>query len=156
MLKRFSTMFRPLDCVLVILLLVAASYTYNIKYEADVIDRRINGIYKEIRLEKEKIDLLEADWALLNNVARLENLVKRYKEQLQLQPLEAEQIISLNQLPPKKQSHMPALDDLDSVAVDQLTTGSVNNSTVGNTVPLVQFDGSDVVESDFSNENGGN
>jgi hypothetical protein len=80
-------------------MVAAAAYTYQVKRgAADQLDA-INRMKTQIRLEGETIDLLKADWALLSRPGRLQKLVEVYQDQLQLKPVQADQIATLDDLP---------------------------------------------------------
>ncbi|MBL6431208.1 MAG: hypothetical protein HPM95_08505 [Alphaproteobacteria bacterium] len=51
--------------------------------------------------EREQLKLLRAEWSLLNDPGRLQRLVERYNDHLNLQPLEVEQITRIEDVPIK-------------------------------------------------------
>jgi hypothetical protein len=82
-------------CVLV-LLVAAAAYVYEIKYESTLRAERVAKMRADVRRERDAIAALRAEWAQLDNPARLQGLVRRH---LPLRPSEATQFDSLDQLP---------------------------------------------------------
>ena len=58
-------------------------------------------IEQQIRFEEDTIDLLKADWSLLTQPSRLQKLSEIYQAELALQPVEAHQIVGLDELPSK-------------------------------------------------------
>ncbi|MBN9066566.1 MAG: hypothetical protein J0H60_08850 [Rhizobiales bacterium] len=118
-------MFRTTDTILIAVMVAAAAYTYQVKRGAENQLDAINRMKTQIRLEGETIDLLKADWALLSRPGRLQKLVEVYQDQLQLKPVQADQIVTLDQLPMR-----PPSPPADGVAVakngtDGIVTGGV-------------------------------
>lgn len=90
---------RVIDGALAVAVLVGAVWTYQIKHEAEVLSKKRAELKAEISAQERKILLLRADWALETSPKRLEILAKRYSEQLGLQPLQATQIVTTDELP---------------------------------------------------------
>ena len=82
-------------CVLVLLLL-AAGYVYEIKYESTLRAERVAKMRSDVRRERDAIAALRAEWAQLENPARLQGLVRRH---LTLGPSQSHQFDSLDRLP---------------------------------------------------------
>lgn len=85
-------MFRTTDIVLITVMLSAAAFTYTTKHDAQAMMNRIEALETQIQLEKDSIDLLEADWSLLTQPARLERLAEVYNASLGLNVVEPEQV----------------------------------------------------------------
>lgn len=100
-------MLRTLDILLIGVMTVAATITYSIKHRAEVKLEEVRKIEAEIRLEHDTIDLLRADWALLTQPARIDKLVKRYANELQLQPTESTQLSQAQEVPKLKADLTP-------------------------------------------------
>jgi hypothetical protein len=100
----------------------------SIRAERNVAE--INELERRIKLEKESIDLLRADWAYLSQPSRLQTLADQYGEQLQLQRTEPEQIVHPNELPaaPEIPQNDGIADIIASQMPDTLTTGSVEGN----------------------------
>ena len=96
-------MLRTLDLILVGVMTAAAAVTYTIKHHA------------ELKLEKDTIDLLKADWALLSQPNRLERLVNNYNGELQLQPTASTSLVHAKELPMLK-SQVPVPDITEAKA----------------------------------------
>jgi hypothetical protein len=94
-------MFRTSDIVLIAVMVSAAAFTYKTKHEAEEKLVAVRKIEQQIRFEEDSIDLLKADWSLLTQPARLQKLAETYQNELQLAPVEARQIVGLNDLPTK-------------------------------------------------------
>ena len=82
-------------CVLV-LLIAAAAYVYEIKFESTLRAERVAKMRVDVQREREAIASLRAEWATLDNPARLQSLSRRH---LQLRPADALQYDPLNRLP---------------------------------------------------------
>jgi hypothetical protein len=124
-----GAIFRTTDVVLIAAMVAAAAFTYKTKYEAENQLAEFNRIERQIRLEKDSIDVLKADWSLLTQPARIQRLVENYKEQLALQPVEPTQVGSISELPERQLS----IEDLlgrdggmrSAAATDGTTTGGI-------------------------------
>ncbi len=130
-------MLRPLDFIMIGAMLTAATVTYQIKHDTDNKAAEVRRLEAEIKLEKDTIDLLKADEALLTQPNRLERLVETYAAELQLVPTEPTQLARPMELPmPKDQVPVPEGEEKDGPALsaeapsdpikDLITTGSVN------------------------------
>lgn len=121
-------MLRAIDVVLICALIGSASWTYKVKYDAHIALERVDELEKKILAEREEIKLLKADWALYNSPARLQKLVDKYREELNLTPLDPGQIKTVDQLPPLRSERIkprsPMLDGF-AEADRTVTTGSV-------------------------------
>ena len=125
-----SAIFRTTDVVLIAAMVAAAAFTYKTKYEAENQLAELNRVERQIRLERDSIDVLKADWSLLTQPARIQRLVENYKEQLALQPVESTQVGSISELPQRQLS----IEDLlgrdggmrsAAAATDGTTTGGI-------------------------------
>lgn len=113
-------MLRTFDIILIAAMLVAATVTYKIKYDAEKQIAVINKLKREIRHEEDTIRLLRADWSLLTQPGRLQKLVEVYDAELGLKPIEALQITSVDDIP------LRPIDDIDKIIFgsDDLLAGS--------------------------------
>ncbi|MBG0509812.1 hypothetical protein I3J13_13635, partial [Agrobacterium sp. MOPV5] len=75
-------MLRTFDVILMGVMVAAAVVTYSIKHKADLKLEEVRKLEAEIKLEKDTIDLLRADWALLTQPNRLHRLVNAYQDEL--------------------------------------------------------------------------
>lgn len=90
---------KVLDTILIVAMIGAAALTYRIKAEAGDKLEEIHRLEAAIRGQEATIDLLKADWSLLNQPSRLERLVSEYKDQLHLETIEATQMAKPSELP---------------------------------------------------------
>lgn len=119
-------MFRTSDVVLLAVIFSAAAFTYKTKHEAEAMMRRISALETQIQLEKDRIDVLKADWSLLTQPGRLKRLTEIHKEALGLDVLEAEQIVehsALLDIPLRKDDTL--MVEGEDGASDPVVTGGV-------------------------------
>ena len=119
-------MLRSFDLVMIGAMTATAVVTYGIKHTAELKLENVRKIESEIRLERDTIELLKADWALLTQPNRLERLIKVYGPELKLTPTEPTQMVRASELPMLK-SALPPQDIADVIAkaTDNISTGSV-------------------------------
>ncbi len=129
-------MLRTFDIIMIAAMLVAATVTYTIKYDAEKQIAVIAKLKRQIDSEKDTITLLRADWALMTQPGRLQSLVGVYEKELNLKPIEAEQLVlAVNEIPERPiddiQKIISGSDELLASGVlekDAVTTGSVKKS----------------------------
>jgi len=92
-------MLKTINALLIALMLGAAAWTFGNKYQAETLESQVIALDRRIALERETIQLLEADWSLLNQPRRMEDLADAFAADLQLQPIAPEQIVAPNELP---------------------------------------------------------
>ncbi|MGV1833866.1 cell division protein FtsL [Rhizobium rhizogenes] len=92
-------MLRTFDIVLIGVMTAMASVTYTIKHRAELKLEEVHRLESEIKLEKDTIELLKADWALVVQPNRLERLVNNYNSELKLQPTLSTAIVQPSELP---------------------------------------------------------
>ncbi len=92
-------MLRTVDFVIIGFMAAAAVLTFQIKSQAEKQLSQIKRLEAEIQLEKDTIDLLKADWSLLVQPGRLQQLVALHSEELGLEITEAHQIVRPQELP---------------------------------------------------------
>jgi hypothetical protein len=106
-------MFRTLDIILVLVMTGVAAVTYTLKHQAELKLEEVRRIEAEIKLERDTIDLLKADWALLTQPARLKTLIGKYQAELQLAPTDSTQLVQPSELPMLK-ADLPVYDPADA------------------------------------------
>ncbi|MFN7091429.1 MAG: hypothetical protein ACK4P4_12815 [Allorhizobium sp.] len=127
-------MLRTFDFLMIVAMLTAATVTYQVKHNTDNKAAEVRRLEAEIKLEKDTIDLLKADKALLTQPNRLERLVQAYAAELQLVPTEPSQLARPMELPMlKDQLPVPEGEEGPVSATapsdpikDLITTGSVD------------------------------
>ena len=78
---------------------LAALTVFQLKYNAEAVSERVVALQAKVDREKEAITLLRAEWSFLVQPSRLQALVERHNERLQLQPVDPDQIIHLDKVP---------------------------------------------------------
>ena len=116
---------RLLNFCIVVLLVVATAYVYEIKFEATQRYTKVVEMRKEVRRKRDAIAALRAEYARLENPARLEKLAQRF---LTLRPAELWQFQSLDGLPERRPEFPQANREPLSVKKevdDELPTASI-------------------------------
>jgi hypothetical protein len=121
------TPMRWLHLIVVATLVSAAVDVYKIKFESTVQAERVAKLHTEIRRERDAIAALRAQWAQLDNPARIQALAQRH---LALRPTDPTQIDSLDHLPerPPPPPVPPAVSSDEAVA-DVLDDPPLDDST---------------------------
>ena len=116
---------RLLNFCALVLLVLAAAYVYEIKFESTLRAERVAKMRSDVRRERDAIAALRAEWATLENPARIQGLARRH---LRLRPAEASQYDALDRMPerPPQVVQPPASDAIADVIEDlNPVTGSV-------------------------------
>jgi len=114
---------RVLNLCVAAVLIFAAVYVYEIKFESTLRAERVASLRAEVRQERETIAALRAEWAQLENPARIEALVRRH---LDLEPVEPNQFDSLDSLPVRPPREDAIATMLETVLdAEDRPTGSV-------------------------------
>jgi hypothetical protein len=117
---------RLLNLLVLALLVFAAAYVYEIKFESTLRAERIAKMRSDVRRERDAIAALRAEWAQLENPARLQGLVRRH---LPLGPAKPTQFDTLDRLPERPvQVVQPPPQDAIATMIenpDNEPTGSV-------------------------------
>ena len=120
-------MLKTVDFVIIGLMAAAAVMTFQIKYQTDKQLEEIRQLEAQIQLEEDTIDLLNADWSLLIQPARLQELVRLHADELGLQITEAHQIVRPQELP----ARVLDLPDPDRERVAEAVDNSTLTGSVG-------------------------
>jgi hypothetical protein len=102
-------MIRWLQVLSVIAAAGSAIFVFQVKYRAEAVAERATQVQRELDQENEAKSLLAAEWSLLIQPARVQDLVARHRELLKLQPLDPIQITKIENLPMRPTG--PAPDD---------------------------------------------
>ncbi|MCX5515933.1 hypothetical protein C3941_05140 [Kaistia algarum] len=100
------------------LMVMGAVVTYAMKDSAGRAADRVHKLRADIAAEKDTINVLKAEWSVLDQPARLQDLVARYGNYLKLQPLDVRQLASIADVPDKPPVPLTS-------AVDPLRTSSI-------------------------------
>ena len=79
-------MIRPFTCVCLLLAGGSGLYLYQSKHRAQMLDREIGRALRQTELARDRIGLLRAEWAVLNEPERLAELSKQHLGLRQLSP----------------------------------------------------------------------
>jgi hypothetical protein len=101
---------RLVHLIVVAALVAAAINVYSIKYESAVRAEQVAKLAADIKHERDTIAALRAEWALLDNPARIQALVRRH---LALKMLDPAQIEHLDRLPVRPP--MPLVPPSDAI-----------------------------------------
>ncbi|MGC8522728.1 MAG: cell division protein FtsL [Acidibrevibacterium sp.] len=118
-------MIRPLTSITLLLFAGAGIYLYHVKHRTLLLDRQIAATLRETEGLRAKKEMLQAEWALLNQPDRLADFAARH---LALKPLAPVQFVPLAEL----DRHLPAVV-LSSAAPD----GEVAYGTDGDVAPAI-------------------
>ena len=94
-----ADMVRTLNIVFILAVVIGAATVYDLKLAATKSAAKVAELQKQIDEERDAIRHLKAEWSLLNKPDRLQNLVERYNDYLQLQPLDVQQIVTPEDIP---------------------------------------------------------
>lgn len=122
-------MLRLLHCLMVMGLLAAAGYVYDIKYRATGEAQQVQKLKNEIRTEKDRIATARAEWSKLSSPDRIQELATRH---LKMKPIDSKRFGSIGALPERPKPTDPIGDILQTLPPqvntndqDEIPTGSV-------------------------------
>ena len=119
-------MMRFLNLCVLGLLVAAAAYVYEIKFESTLRAERIAKMRGDVQRERDAIAALRAEWTTLENPARIQGLARRH---LHLRPAEATQYDALDRLPERPPSIVqPAPVDAIAETIDNMDLNPVTGS----------------------------
>jgi cell division protein FtsL len=120
-------MLRLIHCLMIMGLLAAAGYVYDIKYRATGEAQQVQKLRNEIRTEKDRIASARAEWGKLASPDRIQELAERH---LKMKPIDPRRFGSVGILPDRPKAADPIGDLLqnmpqaNSQEPDQNPTGS--------------------------------
>lgn len=89
-------------------LIATASLLYLVEHEVQRLERRLHRLNAELLDSQQAIQVLKAEWSYLNQPDRLQELVSRHADRLQLAPLEPVQIVTTFADLPARERPAPA------------------------------------------------
>jgi cell division protein FtsL len=101
-------MIRLVHLLAICAFVTAAIWVYKIKFDATVQAERVAVIRGEIKRERDQTASLRAEWARLDNPARIQDLAKRH---LKLKQLDTAQYETFDRLPERPAQVVPPLPD---------------------------------------------
>lgn len=90
---------RTLSIVLALATIGVAGFVFEEKRQATKEAHDVAKLRRKIEAEKERISELNAEWALLDQPARLQAIVELHPDALKLEPLKTEQIGTIDDVP---------------------------------------------------------
>lgn len=105
-------MIRTLNLVLLVTMMLALVGVYALKAQVEGTAERKGALEHKITQQKGQLSMLEADWAVLQQPARLAPIIARHREELNLAEIQPEQYTSFAQLPMR-----PAAPDPQAITV---------------------------------------
>jgi hypothetical protein len=90
---------RYLNLLLVGAMIAGAVVTYVFKYRAENAAAHIAGLHEQIERERQTLSVLKAEWSLLDQPGRIQTLVERYHDYLELEPFSLDQVATLDEIP---------------------------------------------------------
>src|SRR6185312_11948219 len=106
-------MWRILNISLVVVLVMTAAIVYDVKYTSTYEAQKVARLDAEIRVEREKIAALKAEWSVLSAPDRIQRLASKY---LGMKPLSVSHIGGFASLPERiRISGDPIGDIIDSL-----------------------------------------
>ena len=129
-------MIRWFDALLVCAVVASAMATFMVKHDARRVADEIAALERRAEVERAAIELQEADWSLLSQPDRLQELVEAHEGELALRPVRAEQFVRIDRLdetldalsPTSVEDALAALSaggDGASDGIDDVRTGAV-------------------------------
>ena len=115
-------MLRLLHCLMVMGLLAAAGYVYDIKYRATGEAQQVQKLRNEILAEKDRIASARAEWAKLSSPDRVQELAVRH---LKMKPIEAKRFGSVGAVPERPKPADPIGDILQTLPEPQANANEV-------------------------------
>ena len=117
-------MMRLLNILVIGALVLAAAAVYKIKFDSSLQAARVAKMQDELRHERDAIAALRAQWARLDDPARIQMLAERF---LNLQPMKPEQFDNFDNLPSRPLVPPPAKDPIGAMLMPAppLATGSL-------------------------------
>lgn len=93
-------------------------WLYQVKEDANRTKQQIAGLKKQIVAEQRAINLLTAEWSYLNQPSRLQALVKRHGERLNLGTMKLEQLVTFDRL----EARLPRPEQFDRKGLEGLAS----------------------------------
>ena len=90
---------RLLNVGLIVAMLGGAGLTYNSKHDIEEASAAVADLRVELAQEKDALSLLKAEWSVLTQPARLQELVALYSADLGLEAFEPGQLVAIDDIP---------------------------------------------------------
>ncbi|WP_208436542.1 cell division protein FtsL, partial [Bartonella vinsonii] len=93
------TVVRTFDMILMMIMICIAGHTYKVKYDVQKQMNEIRRLEHEIATEKNTVNLLHAEWAMMIEHSRMQKLARRYQKELGLEIIQPRQIVEFEDIP---------------------------------------------------------
>lgn len=113
-------MSRFINAALILLMLVGAGITYEMKHRAETAAQNVARLNAEIARQRQAISVLKAEWSLLSQPGRLQAVIAAYKDHFKLEPFSAAQVATLDEVPVRQP---PATSAIEPRAVAEASGG---------------------------------
>jgi hypothetical protein len=94
-------MTRIVNLVLLVVMIIGAVVTYDMKHKAEKAAERVAKLEAQIDREKDAMQLLRAELSMLTQPGRLQAVVDRYVDHFKLAPFTPSQYSTLDEIPMK-------------------------------------------------------
>ncbi|CBI76686.1 conserved protein of unknown function [Bartonella clarridgeiae 73] len=126
--------FRTLDVILVVVMICMAGLTYKVKYDVQKQISEVHRIEREIAAEKNMVNLLHTEWAVMIEPSRMKKLAERYQKELNLEVIQPRQIVKLKDIPMRLQDQIEELIKQNSFEDDDKAFLAENRSVQSSVV----------------------
>ena len=92
---------RIVNLVLLVVMIIGAVVTYDMKHKAEKAAERVARLEAQIAREKDAMQLLRAELSMLTQPGRLQAVVDRYVDHFKLAPFTPSQYATLDEIPLK-------------------------------------------------------
>ncbi len=125
----------------VALMIAVAVITYAMKDSAGRAADHVAELRTNIAREKDRLNVLRAEWGVLDQPSRLQSLVERYNSYLELQPLDVRQLATIADIPARLPGAMETgVDAVPSAIMRSATAGHRGNAPKLDTIETGSID----------------
>ncbi len=117
----------------VALMIAVAVITYAMKDSAGRAADHVAELRSSIAREKQQLNVLRAEWGVLDQPSRLQSLVARYNSYLELKPLDVHQLASIADVP----GRLPGAID---AGADAVPNAIMRSATAGHRASVAKVD----------------
>jgi cell division protein FtsL len=110
---------RLLNVLVIAALVLAAAYVYRIKFQSTLQAEQVAKLRTQVRHERDAVAALRAEWAKLDNPARIQGLAARH---LKLKPISSIQFDRFDNLPERPQAVVSQGDNDPIAAILEMIT----------------------------------
>jgi cell division protein FtsL len=101
-------MWRALNVLLLGSVLAGAIYVYHLKHEAEVVAAQAHALSRKIAQERQATRELHAEFSVLTQPGRIQDLAEKFQAYIELNPLDPGQIGSIDDIPMRPPPADPA------------------------------------------------